>query len=121
MSAYISHVIWAPPNTSAVYLALVGIDVLAWLGCVAVALISDRYWPMWLAIAQGLGLVGEFVFLFAGHISPYVYWNLSAAAFEMTSLAVIVGIMVEPQKRSWGWITDALKRQPLTRPRGAAS
>lgn len=119
--SYLSHVIWAPPNTPAVYLGLIGFDVVALSACLAVALIFDRYWPMWLTIAQGLCIIAELVFLLAGRMSPYVYWNLSAAAFEMSCLALIIGIMVEPRKRPWGWLSDAVKRQPLNRPRGAAS
>lgn len=118
--AYLSHVIWAPPNTQAVYLGLIGFDLLALVACLAVALIFDRYWPMWLTIAQALSIIAEIVFLLAGRMSPYAYWNLSAAAFEMSSLALILGIMIEPPKRSWGWVEDMFKRLPLDRPRRAA-
>lgn len=115
IAAYLSHLLWAPPNTRAVYLGLVAIDVGALVALLVIAMSSDRYWPMWLTIALTLALVAELVFLLIGKMSPYVYWNLSAASFEVSCLSVIIGIMVEPPKRAWGWVIDLLHRPAVRR------
>jgi hypothetical protein len=64
----------APPiRFEGVEIGVFSVDVLAFLGFVALALYANRYWPIWVSALLGLGVLGSLAMLLHPRVIPWAY------------------------------------------------
>lgn len=107
---------YASPDFRHVVTALLVID-LTFLGVVAaVALLADRYWPMWLAAVQVNAVAIHGVRVYEAQLVPYAYaWAAAKASYLMLAiLAVGVWRHVQRERGSGieaGWTFQRRNRE----------
>ena len=64
----------APPiRFRGVEIGVFSVDVLAFLGFVALALRANRFWPIWVSALQGLGVLGSLAMMLHPRVIPWAY------------------------------------------------
>jgi hypothetical protein len=64
----------APPiRFHGVEVGVFSVDVLAFLGFVALALRANRFWPIWVSALLGLGVLGSLAMLLHPRVIPWAY------------------------------------------------
>lgn len=100
-----------------VVVALAAIDGALFVGMVALALVADRFWPMYFAAIQAVTLMIHVGRLLAGSILPEVYARF-AGELAYPALAVLaIGTWRHRRRRperDWAW--EPAPRDPLHLP-----
>lgn len=109
----------------AVEVGVAAVDVALLAALLAVALLADRFWPLWIAALQALGAGSHLVRLVDGDILRVVYAFLSAiASYPMLAILVFATSRhdrrerVNGPERSWSGFTvaETVARRPRSIP-----
>lgn len=82
---------WIDPEWSAIQNPILAIDTLLLGGYLALALRSDRFWPMWVAGFHLVGVVTHLTMLTEMGIVPRAYANAQAFWAYPMIIAMIIG------------------------------
>ena len=87
------------PDFTHVVVALLMVDVVFLAAVTAVALLADRYWPMWLAALQLNAVAIHGVRVYDPELVPYAYaWAAAKAAYLMLAI-LVVGVWSREERR----------------------
>lgn len=77
------------------------IDSVCFIALLLLAMVSDRYWPIWAAALQFTTLIIHFATIWADFITPVAYQTV-ATLMALPALAV----MAEGTRRDWAFKND---------------
>lgn len=85
---------WVPATTAgyqAVYWPIVWVDLCLFAALVTLALLADRFWPIWLSALQLLALSLHGVRAYDPTVLPYAYWLVIGKIGYVMVLVLVVG------------------------------
>lgn len=104
---------------------LLRIDLLLLMALVAVALLADRFWPMWLAATQLVAIGAHGVRVYSPDIVPVAYWALTSRIAYPMLLLLMLGtarhrLRLSAGMPEYGWTLQRLRhgRGDSARPAG---
>lgn len=87
------HLLVAPPIFSHLDLFHVVVDGIAFLGMLRLALAANRIWPLWMAAAQLVVLLGHFAALTMPDGMQRAYWAMTQLPIAIQIVALALGIL----------------------------
>lgn len=107
VSFYVSQYIYYSSDRATVTAALITVDAIIIAVLMPFALYSNRFWPMWFVSILVIALLVDLVLLASNEMKTWRYWLISNATTDAVMATLLVGTLVEPKQRPWGWVIDA--------------
>jgi len=107
VSFYVSQYIYYSSDRATVTAALIAVDAIIIAVLMPFALYSNRFWPMWFVSILVLALFVDLALLAINEMKTWRYWLISNASTDAVLATLLVGTLVEPKQRPWGWLIDA--------------
>jgi CDP-diglyceride synthetase len=107
VSFYVSQYIYYSSDRNSVAISLLAVDAILVAILIPFALYSNRYWPMWFVSILLITLFVDLALLATNQLRTRRYWLISNASTDAVLATLLVGTLVEPKQRPWGWFVDA--------------
>jgi hypothetical protein len=107
VSFYVAQYVYYNTSHNVALVPLLTVDAVVIMVLLPVALYSNRYWPMWFLSILSIAFFVDVALFASGQLNMWKYWLISNASNDAIMATMMVGTLVEPKQRPWGWVIDA--------------